>query len=614
VGYSSAEVATVIEGTGFLAKVTVPQGGGASTYDTQHHVRIGDHELTGVTWRSTTKLEAMVPKGLAPGKYDLTVENTLGNRGTAKAAYEVIDTPPFSATAVADHPSVSVGQTLQLTVTIANTGQGDVTDFALPDPVISQSDGGSATLVTRPTDVPSVFGAGHEQGFVWTYMPNHVGNISIEATATGVDSLTGEAVTASLAAPVAVVINSLTATLTASSTAPAAGEPVTMSLVLANAAGGSAADVTAVTPSVTPGAGVSCTAAAASTGAVPSATAPIRIAGGATETFAWACTGSVAGQYTLSAAVTASDVNAGASIATSVTGIDVTYAGPPAAPAITNAVPGNGQVTLTWTAPSSNGAPITSYLVTANSSAGVSTANSTLTTFTFGGLENGRGYTFTVAAINSVGTGPASPPSATVAPTAAAMQADMVATASGFPASAAAGAVVAWTATCTNAGSDAATNATCTVAGATPASCTPAPTLAIGAAITCTVSYTMPASGSVTATVTAHSDTSDPTPANDTATATTSVVGVPGAPTNVVAVATGVSGEAHVSWSAPASDGGSPITGYTVAGGPGGTVTTAVTSVTIAGLTPGTPYTFTVAATNAVGPGAGTASAPVITP
>ncbi len=108
-GYSSAEVATVITGTGFLAKVTVPQGGGTPTFDTQHHAFIGDRALTKVTWQSTTKLNATVPKDLAPGKYDLTVENALGNRGTAKAAYEVLETPVFSATAVVDHPSVNVG-------------------------------------------------------------------------------------------------------------------------------------------------------------------------------------------------------------------------------------------------------------------------------------------------------------------------------------------------------------------------------------------------------------------------------------------------------------------------------------------------------------------------
>jgi hypothetical protein len=64
---------------------------------------------------------------------------------------------------------------------------------------------------------------------------------------------------------------------------------------------------------------------------------------------------------------------------------------------------------------------------------------------------------------------------------------------------------------------------------------------------------------------------------------------------------------AAITWVAPAN-GGSAITGYTVTASTGtgavaGTCTTSGTAVTcsIAGLTTGTAYTFTVVATNAVG-------------
>jgi len=75
----------------------------------------------------------------------------------------------------------------------------------------------------------------------------------------------------------------------------------------------------------------------------------------------------------------------------------------------------------------------------------------------------------------------------------------------------------------------------------------------------------------------------------------------PDAPTSVRAVRGDRS--ARVSWD-PASPHGSPITGYTVTGSPGGSTRTVpgdATSATVTGLTNGTAYTFTVVATSAAG-------------
>jgi hypothetical protein len=81
---------------------------------------------------------------------------------------------------------------------------------------------------------------------------------------------------------------------------------------------------------------------------------------------------------------------------------------------------------------------------------------------------------------------------------------------------------------------------------------------------------------------------------------TTSSITVPGAPTGVKATAGDMS--ATVSFSAPASDGGSPITSYTVTASPGSiTATGASSPIIVQGLTNGTSYKFTVTAANAIG-------------
>jgi hypothetical protein len=85
---------------------------------------------------------------------------------------------------------------------------------------------------------------------------------------------------------------------------------------------------------------------------------------------------------------------------------------------------------------------------------------------------------------------------------------------------------------------------------------------------------------------------------------TNAISTVPGAPTITGAVATGQT-TADVSFSAPASNGGSPITSYTILSSPGGITSTLNQSgggtFNVTGLTAGTSYTFTIKATNSVG-------------
>ena len=273
----------------------------------------------------------------------------------------------------------------------------------------------------------------------------------------------------------------------------------------------------------------------------------------------------------------------------------------PGAPTGVSAVAGDGTATVSWTAPVSNGgSAITGYVVT--SSPGGLTGSTSGTSVAVNGLTNGTPYTFTVVASNVAGPGPASAPSTAVTPTAAA-------TAPGAPTgvSAVAGngsATVSWTAPASNGGSAitgyVVTSSPGGLTGSTAGTSVAVNGLTNGTPYTFTV---------VASNVAGPGPASAPsTPVTPTAAAT-----APGAPTGVSAVAG--NGSATVSWTAPASNGGSAITGYVVTSSPGGfTGSTAGTSVAVNGLTNGTSYTFTVVASNIVGPGPASAPSSAVTP
>ena len=90
---------------------------------------------------------------------------------------------------------------------------------------------------------------------------------------------------------------------------------------------------------------------------------------------------------------------------------------------------------------------------------------------------------------------------------------------------------------------------------------------------------------------------------------------VPGPPTTVTASAGNA--QATISFTAPSSNGGSPITGYTVTSSPGGITATGganSNSINVTGLTNGTAYTFTVVATNAIGNSVASSASTAVTP
>jgi RHS repeat-associated protein len=93
-------------------------------------------------------------------------------------------------------------------------------------------------------------------------------------------------------------------------------------------------------------------------------------------------------------------------------------AGTPSAPTAITGAPADGQVTVFWAIPDSEGgSPITDYKIYV-SDGSVVDVGSAATGAVVGGLTDGTAYTFTVAAINAVGQGPRSAPSTPVTPVA----------------------------------------------------------------------------------------------------------------------------------------------------------------------------------------------------
>lgn len=92
---------------------------------------------------------------------------------------------------------------------------------------------------------------------------------------------------------------------------------------------------------------------------------------------------------------------------------------------------------------------------------------------------------------------------------------------------------------------------------------------------------------------------------------------VPGAPTIGTATATGAT-TATVAFTAPASNGGATITGYTATSSPGGITGTLSQAgsgtITVTGLTTDQAYTFTVTATNSAGTSAASSASNSVTP
>ncbi|RSN05658.1 hypothetical protein DMB42_27310 [Nonomuraea sp. WAC 01424] len=270
----------------------------------------------------------------------------------------------------------------------------------------------------------------------------------------------------------------------------------------------------------------------------------------------------------------------------------------PSPPLGVSATPGDRTAKVTWRAPASDGgSAITGYVVTAAPGGATATVAGDQLQATVTGLTNGTAYTFTVTAANANGVSDASAPGDPVTPGVAGRPGrpfvtgvygrDGAVRVTWAPPETGAAGVTGYVVTASPGGATVNTTATeATVTGLTNGT---------------DYSFTVTAVGAAGA--------GDPSPPSDAV--RPAPAEVPMSPPALLV--TPLDQRVDVQW-APAVDGGSAITGYTVTVQPGGRTLdtppdTTVTSVT--GLANGTAYTVSVVARNAVGASAPSTAAAV---
>ena len=281
--------------------------------------------------------------------------------------------------------------------------------------------------------------------------------------------------------------------------------------------------------------------------------------------------------------------------------------------------PGNGEATVTWSAPEKDGgASVTSYTVTSSPAKPPVTVDGTTFSARVDGMRPGVAYTFRVTAKNPAGTSPPSAPS-----TAVRLDAPRATDPAGpsrpvtvpahprFPTVVAGdrSATVRWTPPASDGGSPVTGYIVTMVhTGQTRAVAPEARSVTFGDLIAGTA-YRF--------TVIAVNKAGRSAPSDETLPAVPLAPATAPSPPRFVVAAAG-DGYAKVAWTAPAGDGGLPVTSYRVTG-PDPELSARVLAgakleATIPGLTNGAAYTFTVTAENKAGLSARSAASLPVTP
>ncbi len=271
------------------------------------------------TWSCTATSAGGYTLGATIAATDTNSGAALG--ATPSAIAVTVQTPAALAvtTFTASRTTAAVGQAVGLTLTVANTG-GAPANVSAVAPSVSPS--ATASCTTASPAPPRTIAAGTSQSFTWSCTATTAGTYTLGATVSATDANSGAPANAT-ASGIPITVQTPAAlgvtAFTASRTTANVGQAIGVTLTLSNT-GGATANVSAVTPTVSPSATGSCTAA--------SPAPPRAIAGGASQTFTWSCTATSAGGYTLGATIAATDANSGAALAPTPSAIVVTVQTP----------------------------------------------------------------------------------------------------------------------------------------------------------------------------------------------------------------------------------------------------------------------------------------------
>ena len=420
-GPATGGTSVTLTGTGFTGTTGVTFGGTAAT---------------GVTINSDTSLTVTTP-AKATGAVTVAVTNGIGT-GSLSSGYTYVQA---SQTITFANPGAqNYGTTPTLTAT-ASSGQ-TVTFTSATTGICTITSGGALTFVTTGTCTINADQAGNA-----TYLaaPQAQQSFTVNAVVPGAPTIgtatagTGQA-SVSFTAPASTGGASISGYTVTSSpggfTGTGSSSPIivagltngvsyTFTVTATNSAGTGSAS--AASNAVTPRASQTITFANPGTqsyGTTPTLTATSD--SGLTVSFSSATTGictiTSGGALTFVATgtctINANQAGDGTYLPASQTQQSFTVAPVvPDAPTIGTATEGDGEASVTFTAPANTGgAPITGYTVT--SSPGGITETGTSSPIVVSGLTNGTAYTFTVTATTSAGTGAASGPSNHVTPVA----------------------------------------------------------------------------------------------------------------------------------------------------------------------------------------------------